>query len=169
MNSINHPPSCMCSSCRSRRPSAPPPSTRPTIEKTINPAGSSSAAPLIPLIVRVTGKEQDIIDLDPAVFITVMKERDFSDQEIRNKLTVALPEMSRNELDELFAQANVSYKEDSKGRSARRIWSGTVMLAGGLIITVPLALFGSFFTLFGIILILAGVFQLGKGIHEAKG
>ncbi len=169
MTSINHPPSCMCPSCRSRRPSAPPPSIRPTIEMTLSPAGSSSAGPLIPLVVRVTGEEQDLIDLDPVAFITVMKERDFSDQETRNKLTVALPEMSRNELDELFAQANVSYKEDSKGRSARRIWSGTAMLAGGVIITIPLALFGGFFILFGIILILAGVFQLGKGIYEAKG
>ena len=171
MATVNHDPSCQCPRCRHSRRDTPQatPSTTPTIEKALNTGGSSSAASLIPLVVRVTGEEQDLIHEDPVAFIVVMKENDLSNQEIRNKLAAVLTEASRADLDGFFEQASVAYKEDRGGRSGRRITSGVAMIVAGGIITVPLAIFGGFFVIFGVILILAGLFQLGKGIYEARG
>ena len=97
-----------------------------------------------------------------------MRENDVSNQEIRNKLQAYLPELSRAELDELFTDANVAYEEDTKGRGGRRIRRGIGLLTGGIIITIPLAMFGGIFVLIGWVMILAGVFQLGMGIYESR-
>ena len=174
MTTMNHHPSCTCRMCRTKKPSnaeaaqsARPKSDRPTIEKVLNPVGSSDSAALIPLTVRVSGEEQDAMEENPVAYVFAMKERGYSDQEIRNKLAVTLTDASQSDLNAIFESASTVYRQD-KGRHSQRILSGTGMLGIGLVITVPLAIFGSYFVLGGVILILAGAVQLGRGIHDKR-
>ena len=95
------------------------------------------------------------------------KELDVSVQVIRNKLVLA--GIGADEANSLIQGTEVLYEGDQRNRGIRRIKRGVALAVGGLVLTVPLALFGGIFVLIGIILTLAGLFQLGKGVYEVKG
>ena len=111
--------------------------------------------------------EQEAITQDPLVYIMSQKELDVSVQVIRNKLVLA--GIGADEANSLIQGTEVLYEGDQRNRGIRRIKRGVALAVGGLVLTVPLALFGGIFVLIGIILTLAGLFQLGKGVYEVKG
>ena len=111
--------------------------------------------------------EQEVIISDPLAYVMDQKEQDVSVQVIRNQLVLA--GMDADDANSLIQETEVLYKDDKRERGIRRIKKGVAFTIGGLVLTVPLAMFGGIFALGGIILTLAGLFQLGKGIYEVKG
>ena len=148
-----HGRSCRCPDCRARR----------TSHRTVG--GPASPAPsFVPPPLTLERGEQEAITQDPVAYVMEEKERDVSIQVIRNKLVLA--GIDTDEADNLIQGTEVLYRNDRRDRGVRRIKKGVALAVGGLLVTVPLALFGGIFVLVGIILMLAGLFQLGKGIYE---
>ncbi len=111
--------------------------------------------------------ELEVITQDPLAYVMDQKEQDVSVQVIRNKLVLA--GVDADAANSLIQETEVLYKDDQRERGIRRIQKGVAFTVGGLVLTVPLAMFGGIFALGGIIPTLAGLFQLGKGIYEVKG
>ena len=163
---VEHGPSCRCPQCRARRVT---PSHAAAPARDASPP-RPQAVPLAPLApIKPTVEEQAVIDEDPLAFILVMRESDVSVQQIRSKLLNSSQSPAEAEVEDLLAQADALYSADRRERGMRRIKKGIAFTVGGIVLTIPLALFGGIFVLGGIILTLAGVFQLGKGIYEVKG
>ena len=165
MASTSHGSSCRCPQCRAQRAMS---------THTATPAQSASRprtqpVPLAPPApIKPTSEERAVIEQDPLTFILVMRESGASVHEIRSKLLNAEQDITETGADELMAQADALYQADRRGRGVRRIQKGVALTAGGLIATIPLALFGGIFVLGGIVLTLVGVVQLGIGIHEIR-
>ena len=156
MADLSHGSTCWCPRCRNRRVS--------------QSTASSARDPVIPLApVKPTPEEQAFIDHDPLTFVLAMREQDVSTQVIRSKLVHAAQNPTESEVDGLMAQADALYQADQRERGVRRIQKGVALTVGGVIITVPLAMFGGILALGGVAVTLMGVFQLGKGIYEIKG
>ena len=150
-----HDASCRCPDCRARR----------VTQRAGQPTQTTRSFTPPPLALE--RGEQEAITQDPLVYIMSQKELDVSVQVIRNKLVLA--GIGADEANSLIQGTEVLYEGDQRNRGIRRIKRGVALAVGGLVLTVPLALFGGIFVLIGIILTLAGLFQLGKGVYEVKG
>ena len=156
--SNTHDSSCRCPDCRARR----------TSQRTVGgPAVTTATQAYTPPPLTLERGEQEAITSDPLAYVMDQKEQDVSVQVIRNKLILA--GVDADDADSLIQETEILYKDDQHERGIRRIKRGVALAVGGLVLTIPLALFGGIFVLGGIILTLAGVFQLGKGIYEVKG
>ena len=154
-----HDASCRCANCRASRVS------QRARQQAGQPAQQTRAYTPPPLTLE--HGEREVITQDPVTYIMAQKERDISIQVIRNRLVLA--GIDADTANSLIQSAEAPYDSDRKGRGARRIQKGVALAVGGLVLTVPLALFGGIFVLIGVVLVLAGLFQLGKGIYEVKG
>ena len=151
-----HDASCRCSDCRARRVS------QHARQQAGQPTQTFTPLPLAP----VHG-EQDAIAQDPVGYIMAQKEQGGSIQEIRNRLILA--GIDADTADGLIQSAEAPYESDRRERGVRRIKKGAAFVVSGLALTIPLVLFGGIFTLLGGILVLVGLFQLGKGPLRGQG
>ena len=154
MKDISHDALCQCVDCRRAR-------TR----RSSNTSQQQRGLELPPL--ELSPAERAAIEEDPLGFILVMKELDNSDPVILIKLKLA--GVDDAEAADLMERAVGLYNDDRRERGDRRVRKGVGLTVLGLIITVPMALFGGgIFILIGVIAFLAGLVQLDIGIYEIQ-
>ena len=167
MVSMSHGAFCQCVDCRAER-------NKPT---TNAPRSAASGLSLPQL--RLTPDEQAAIMADPLTFIVTQREEGVPVQRTRNEL--ALAGMSTEEADELLGRVEAVYVEATyreaqkiepervkRARGIRRLAQGLAFTVGGLVLTVPLALFFSAYSIFGVALLGFGIFRLVQGVRETR-
>ena len=125
------------------------------------PARTFTLPPLV-----LGDEDRAAIAEDPLMFIIAQREQDVPVQAIRSELVLA--GMSDEDADGLLGQAEALCKPGQRMRGIQRIQKGVAFVAVG-VLTIPLLWIAGFFSLFSVVLVLTGVYQLVRGIQDVKG
>ena len=165
MVSMSHGDFCQCVDCRARRNS-------PTTNAPRSGASPMSGLSLSQL--QLTAEEQAAITADPLTFVVMQREQGIPPQRTRNELTLA--GMSAEDANELLRRVEAVYRKAQeaepervkRARGIQRLGQGLAFTVGGIVLTVPLALFFGAYSIFGFLFLAYGVFRLVQGVRETR-
>lgn len=163
MRETSHGASCLCVDCRGRR--AREHTTAVEDSKRSRPAKMKKSAGLTPA-------ERETIEHYPAESILLMREGGYTTQDIRECLVLIFPEATEESLGELFDSADEEYAKMKRTRGIGRITQGVGAIAIGLLVAVPLVMFGGILALITVLAVIWGVVQIVQGVGDlntAKG
>ena len=157
MRETSHGASCLCVDCRGQR--AKEHAAAVENSKRSRPAKMKKSAGL-------TQEERETIEHYPAESILLMREGGYTTQDIRECLVLIFPEATEESLGELFDSADEAYTKMRRTRGVTRLAQGVGAIAVGLLVAVPLVMFGGILAFITVLAVIWGVVQIVQGVGD---